>query len=137
MGFLARPGHQSSCSPRRAAPAARLRGCALAAARGALAAAGGALAYVRETQRGELAPLSSVALYDPSASAGLDRATRSCLEVLETHRDRRKQGSLLGVVDRTATAMGARLLRQWLTAPLVDPEAMTMERSPSWGWLST
>jgi DNA mismatch repair protein MutS len=87
-------------------------------------AAGGALAYLRETQRGELTPLSSVALYDPGASAGLDRATRATLEVLETQRDRRKEGSLLGVVDRTATAMGARLLRQWLTAPLVDPEAI-------------
>lgn len=87
-------------------------------------AAGAALEYVRNTQRGELPPVSTIQLHDPAATAALDRATRSCLEILETQRDRRREGSLLSVVDHTNTAMGARLLREWLVHPLVDPAAI-------------
>jgi DNA mismatch repair protein MutS len=87
-------------------------------------AAGAVLAYVRETQRGALPAVSGLRRHDPSHSAGLDRATRSCLELLVTQRDGRREGSLLSVLDRTATAMGARLLREWLVAPLIDPGAI-------------
>ena len=90
----------------------------------AVRAAGGVLAYVRETQRGALPAVSGLRLHDPSAAAGLDRATRSCLELLATQREGRREGSLLAVLDRTATAMGARLLREWIVAPLVDPTAI-------------
>ena len=90
----------------------------------AVRAAGGVLAYVRETQRGALPAVSGLRLHDPSAAAGLDRATRSCLELLATQRGGRREGSLLAVLDRTATAMGARLLREWIVAPLVDPAAI-------------
>ena len=90
----------------------------------AVRAAGGVLAYVRETQRGALPAVSGLRLHDPSAAAGLDRATRSCLELLATQREGRREGSLLAVLDRTATAMGARLLREWIVAPLVDPAAI-------------
>ncbi len=84
-------------------------------------AAGAVLEYVRTTQRGQLPPVSSLQLHDPTVTAALDRATRSCLEILETQRDRRREGSLLAVVDKTSTAMGARLLRDWLVHPLVRP----------------
>jgi len=84
-------------------------------------AAGAVLAYVRETQRGALPAVSALRRHDPGASAGLDRATRHCLELLATQRDGRREGSLLSVLDRTATAMGARLLREWLIAPLAAP----------------
>jgi DNA mismatch repair protein MutS len=87
-------------------------------------AAGAVLSYVRNTQRGALPAVSTLRRHDPSRSAGLDRATRACLELLATQRDGRREGSLLSVLDRTATAMGARLLREWLVAPLVDPAAI-------------
>ena len=90
----------------------------------AVRAAGGVLSYVRETQRGALPAVSGLRLHDPAAAAGLDRATRGCLELLATQREGRREGSLLSVLDRTATAMGARLLREWIVAPLVDPAAI-------------
>src|SRR5690606_21168290 len=92
-------------------------------------AAGAALAYVRETQRGGAPPVSSLRVHDPGALAGLDRATRRCLELLETQRSGRREGSLLAVMDRTATSMGARLLREWLVTPLVDPAAIGARQS--------
>jgi DNA mismatch repair protein MutS len=90
----------------------------------AVRAAGAVLAYVRDTQRGALPAVSALRLHDPSRSAGLDRATRGCLELLATQRDGRREGSLLSVLDRSATAMGARLLREWIVAPLIEPVAI-------------
>ncbi len=94
-----------------------------------VAAAGAVLAYVRTTQRGSALPVSELRRHDPEARAQLDRATRSCLEVLATQRDGRREGSLLSVVDATLTAMGARLLREWLVQPLVDVDRITARQS--------
>ena len=52
----------------------------------------------------------------------LDRATRRNLELCETMREKAKRGSLFWVLDKTKTAMGARLLRNSIEQPLVDPE---------------
>jgi len=90
----------------------------------AVRAAGGVLSYVQETQRGARPAVSALRLHDPAAATGLDRATRSCLELLATQRGGRREGSLLSILDRTSTAMGARLLREWLVAPLRDPAAI-------------
>ena len=98
-----------------------LAGFGLADDHPALPAAGAALAYALHTQRGDAVPVSSIQVHDPGARAGLDRATRSCLEILTTQRDNRREGSLLSVMDETRTAMGARLLREWLVAPLISP----------------
>jgi DNA mismatch repair protein MutS len=54
----------------------------------------------------------------------IDHATRRSLEICQTIRDGRREGSLLGVMDRTVTSMGARLLGQWLAAPLTDVAAI-------------
>ncbi len=94
-----------------------------------IGAAGAVLHYVRETQRGELPPLSAPRLHDPTRRADLDRATRSCLEILATQREGRREGSLLSVLDETRTAMGARQLREWLVSPLVDPAAIIVRQS--------
>jgi DNA mismatch repair protein MutS len=95
----------------------------------AVRAAGAVLAYVRETQRGTLPAVSGLRVHDPSRAAALDRATRGCLELLATQREGRREGSLLSVLDRTATAMGARLLREWLVAPLVEPARIARRQS--------
>ncbi|MCB9935252.1 MAG: DNA mismatch repair protein MutS [Planctomycetes bacterium] len=86
-----------------------------------LAAAGALLLYLNENQRGKLAHIRSLERFHPGEVMALDRATLDALEVTRTLREGKRAGSLLDCVDRTATAMGARELRGWLTGPLTDP----------------
>ncbi len=86
----------------------------------AICAAGGLLQYVRDTQRGSLSQLSSVRTYSTASFMVLDPFTRRNLELTETIRSRKADGSLLSILDRTVTAMGARLLRTWISQPLLD-----------------
>lgn len=91
----------------------------------ATAAAGAALFYLHANQLSDLAHLGNLETYHPEASLGLDPVTRRNLELTSTLRDGRTQGSLLGVLDRTVTAMGARLLRRWIQQPLLDLPTIT------------
>ncbi len=86
----------------------------------AVCAAGAILLYLRDTQRNSLAQLTSIRAYSTANFMVLDQFTRRNLELTETIRSRKMEGSLLGVLDRTVTAMGARLLRAWITQPLLD-----------------
>jgi len=90
----------------------------------AIGAAGAALAYLQETQRGSLDQLTRLAAYSMGEYMALDAATRRNLELTETIRTRHARGSLLGVLDRTHTAMGGRLLREWISRPLLDLERL-------------
>ena len=92
-------------------------------------AAGAALTYIAHMQRGDAPPISTIHIHDGTARAGLDRATRSCLELLSTQRDGRREGSLLSVLDKTGTSMGARLLREWVVAPLINPDSIRWRQS--------
>lgn len=83
-------------------------------------AAGAVLRYLEETQKTALDHLNPPRHESTSDRLALDRATRSCLELTETAREGKREGSLLWVLDQTATAMGARQLREWLLAPLLD-----------------
>lgn len=84
-------------------------------------AAGAALAYLRDTQKSALPSLSNIRVYSTSAFMVLDANTRRNLELTETIRGSvRGKGSLLSVLDRTVTPMGSRLLRTWITSPLLD-----------------
>lgn len=85
-------------------------------------AAGAALRYVAETQKTRLENVTPPRLDAARDRLVLDRATRSCLELTETQREARRDGSLLAVIDQTRSALGARRLRQWLLAPLVQVE---------------
>ena len=85
-----------------------------------VAAAGAILHYLRDTQRNNLAQLTSIRAYSTASFMVLDPFTRRNLELTETIRSRKVHGSLLGVLDRTVTAMGARLLRTWISQPLLD-----------------
>ncbi|MBI2932688.1 MAG: DNA mismatch repair protein MutS [Planctomycetes bacterium] len=90
----------------------------------AVGAAGAILAYLKETQRG---PLKHIVRLEKHTAAGrlfLDRQTQSALELTETQRAGERAGSLLWVLDRTMTPMGARLLRDWVTGPLADAAAI-------------
>ncbi len=83
-------------------------------------ACGAILAYIKETQPAALALLSGLNTYALDDFMTLDAATRRNLELTETLRGGQVKGSLLGVLDQSVTAMGARLLRQWVNQPLLD-----------------
>ncbi|MBN1660121.1 MAG: DNA mismatch repair protein MutS [Anaerolineae bacterium] len=90
----------------------------------AIRAAGAILHYLQDTQQGALPQLSTLSTYSSSEYITLDPATRRNLELARAIRadagTARARGSLLGVLDQTTTAMGARLLRQWINQPLLD-----------------
>ncbi len=79
---------------------------------------GALLAYLLETQKQSLSQLTRCQFYELGKHMSLDKATLRNLEITETLYDKRVQGSLLGVLDKTATAMGSRKMKQWLREPL-------------------
>ena len=85
----------------------------------ALGAAGALLQYVRDTQKAALPRLASLSLEQGEDSLHLDAATRRHLEI-EEHPSGRREHTLVGILDRCLTPMGARLLRRWLARPLRD-----------------
>lgn len=100
-----------------------LDGFGLASLPGATAAAGAALAYLAETQRAAQAlHVDRIQVYFPEGHLVLDEATRTNLELTRTLHGGKRRGSLLGLLDRTATAMGGRTLARWLSYPLLDLE---------------
>jgi DNA mismatch repair protein MutS len=90
----------------------------------ALQAAGAILDYLTETQKSSLGHIDRLIPYRRETRLEIDQATRRSLELCQTIRDGRREGSLLGVMDRTVTSMGARLLGQWLAGPLTDVAAI-------------
>src|SRR5215207_5339822 len=78
------------------------------------------LEYVEETLPAAIGLLDRLELYAVEGSMVLDAATRRSLELTESLRNGQREGSLLGAIDLTRTAMGARMLRRWLTQPLLD-----------------
>lgn len=85
-------------------------------------AAGGLMQHVSETQKGELGQISHLEVYLPEEYMVIDPATRRNLELTETMREKETRGSLLWVLDKTKTAMGARMLRFFLRQPLLRQE---------------
>ncbi len=86
----------------------------------AVVAAGMALEYLGDTQRAALPHLRHVHAYSPSSYVIVDANTRRTLELTETRVGGKKRGSLLGVLDKTLTAPGSRMLRRWILRPLRD-----------------
>lgn len=89
---------------------------------GGLIAAGALLQYLYETQKSSLAHFTHLLPYTVNKYMVLDSSTRRNLELTETLREKHKKGSLLGVLDKTKTAMGARLLRSCIEQPLIQRE---------------
>ena len=85
-------------------------------------AAGAIMQYLTETQKISLAHITSIVPYITNHFMLLDSATRRNLELVETLREKQKRGSLLWVLDKTKTAMGARLLRTYVEQPLIEKE---------------
>ena len=89
-----------------------------------LIAAGALLQYLYETQKTSLVHFTHIYPYVTSKYMLLDSSTRRNLELTETLREKQKKGSLLGVLDKTRTAMGGRLLRKYIEQPLIDKDKM-------------
>jgi DNA mismatch repair protein MutS len=87
-------------------------------------AAGALLRYLRELQPSGLPQLARPTVERPGGVMALDEMTRRNLELVESLRGGSVEGTLLSVLDRTTTPMGARLLRQWILAPLTERRAV-------------
>ena len=83
-------------------------------------AAGALLKYLLETQKRDLSHMTRLSVYTTGKYMLLDSSTRRNLELCETLREKQKRGSLLWVLDKTKTAMGARALRKFIEQPLID-----------------
>ncbi|MED5588684.1 MAG: DNA mismatch repair protein MutS [Chloroflexota bacterium] len=90
----------------------------------AVAAAGAIVEYLARTQKAAKLKLSNLAIYATGTFMALDSQTRRNLELFAGGRNESKELSLLSALDRTKTAMGGRLLRQWLGQPLLDLTAL-------------
>lgn len=87
-------------------------------------AAGAVMEYMYETQKSSLSHITAITPYSTGQFMVIDTSTRRNLELLETLREKQKRGTLLWVLDKTKTAMGARLLRTYLEQPLIRIEAI-------------
>lgn len=103
---------------------ASLDGFGLAAMPLAACAAGTVVQYLQDNQKAALTQLNALRTYSTQAFMALDPATRRNLELVATIRGGTVKGSLLGVLDETRTSMGGRLLRDWITQPLLDLDAL-------------
>ena len=87
-----------------------------------ICAAGALINYLFETQKTDLGHISHIRAYHTESYMVLGNSTMRNLELIETLREKEKRGSLLWVLDRTKTAMGARMLRRWIEQPLIRKE---------------
>ena len=104
----------------------------------AIRAAGAILQYLQENQKDALKLLTSLATYTLDDFMVLDASTRRNLELTETIRSGEVEGSLLSVLDHTVTPMGKRLMRQWVSKPLLNLETIATRqqcvRQPAGKW---
>lgn len=87
----------------------------------AICALGSCLEYLKKMQKNDLENIQEIDFYSDSQFMRLDHWSRRNLEISETMRNREKRGTLLWVLDKTKTSMGKRMIKDWLSKPLVDP----------------
>lgn len=85
-------------------------------------AVGALLRYLNDTQKNSLGHITQLTIYQGTDTMFLDRMTRRNLELTESLRSGERKGSLLWLLDKTSTAMGARLLRSWVESPMLSRE---------------
>ena len=83
------------------------------------------LTYISETQKSEARQINKIERYSLEKFMRLDSSTRRNLEILESNREKTKKGSILWVIDKTNTAMGARQIKKWLEKPLLNVAGIT------------
>ncbi len=95
-----------------------LKGFGIENLRIAICSAGAALNYLRETQKANLTHINKISRYNPSDYMILDYSTKKNLEIMFTMQEGEREGSLISILDKTLTSMGARMLKKWISAPL-------------------
>mgnify|MGYP001851612698 CR=1 FL=1 len=90
----------------------------------AVSAINGLMYYIEDTQKAKMENLNQITIYSTTKYMSLDINARRNLELTERMRDKSKKGTLLWVLDKTDTSMGGRLLRRWLSDPLIDVQAI-------------
>jgi DNA mismatch repair protein MutS len=104
----------------------------------AISAAGAVIHYIQETQKGALGQMTGLSTYNTDSFMALDAETQYNLELFRTSRSGATGGSLLSVIDLTRTAMGGRLLRRWLSKPLLDiTELVRRQDASEWFYGNT
>lgn len=101
-----------------------IKGLGLKDSPACVASCGALMQYLHETQMSSLSHINHIETYSVDSFMILDSATRRNLELTETLRDKQKRGSLLWVLDKTKTAMGARKLREFVEQPLLYKDAI-------------
>ncbi|WP_071177464.1 DNA mismatch repair protein MutS [Butyrivibrio hungatei] len=91
-------------------------------------AAGALLQYLTDMQKSDISIITHIYPYLTSKFMLLDSSTRRNLELVETMRDKQKRGTLLWVLDKTKTAMGARMLRSFIEQPLIDKDEILLRQ---------
>jgi len=86
----------------------------------AVSAINGLMSYINDTQKARMENLNKIIIYNKEKYMSLDINARRNLELTEKLRDKSKKGTLLWVLDKTETSMGGRLLRRWISDPLID-----------------
>jgi DNA mismatch repair protein MutS len=99
----------------------------------AIQAAGAIIYYLQETQKSALSQLTRLTTYSTNTFMALDEQTLTNLEIFRNSRTGTTEGSLLGVIDLTRTAMGSRLSRRWLGQPLLDIKEL-VKRQDAIAW---
>ncbi len=92
--------------------------------RALVSAVGATLAYLADMGKGDISYIKDLNIYSDGQFLSMDVNTRRNLELTESMRTKEKRGSLLWVLDKTETAAGARMLRQWVEHPLLSPSAI-------------
>jgi DNA mismatch repair protein MutS len=92
---------------------------------GAIQAAGAVFDYLRETQKSSLEHIDRLVPYRAGQALEIDEASRRSLEIVRTIREGRREGSLLAVLDQSVSAMGSRLLADWVANPLTDVDGIS------------
>ena len=85
-----------------------------------ISAINGLLEYIKQTQKIEMEHINNIKIYNTTKYMSLDISARRNLELLERMRDKGKRGTLLWVLDKTSTSMGGRMIRRWISDPLID-----------------
>ncbi len=94
----------------------------------AIGASGAIFSYLEETQKRAIANITKLTPYNVNEFMWVDKTTRRNLELLERIRDSDEEDTLLSVLDRTNTGIGARELRRWILSPLLDPQRIGMRQ---------
>ena len=95
----------------------------------AVASINGLVEYLKQTQKTNLEHINKIIIYQTTRYMSLDINARRNLELTEKMRDKSKKGTLLWVLDKTATSMGGRHLRRWINDPLIDVEEINKRLS--------